>query len=157
MADSTRGRIVPEQKHHPVLTGVTDIWGNTDVYRTYPEGASLPADCTALVWGQPLKGRRPDDPTNDQLEPLPVAWVKPWQTSGGKTARVFHSTMGSASDLKSAGLRRLIINAAYWGLGLETALSATRSVETVGDYQPLGSGFDYQALGVVPKPVAAYN
>jgi hypothetical protein len=43
MADSTRGRIVPEQKQHPVLTGVTDIWGNSDVYRTYPEGASLPA------------------------------------------------------------------------------------------------------------------
>ena len=70
-------------------------------------------------------------------------------------ARVFHSTMGSASDLKSAGLRRLIINATYWGLGLESAIMVTRSVEVVGDYQPLGSGFDYQRLGVVPKPVSA--
>lgn len=157
MADSTRGIIVEEQKGHPVLTGVTDLWGDSDVYRTYPEGTSLPAGCTALVWGQPLLGRRPDDPPNEQLEPLPVAWVKPWPTSGGKTARVFHSTMGSASDLKSAGLRRLIINAAYWGMGLESALSATRSVEIVGDYQPRGSGFDYPRLGVVPKPVATYR
>jgi prolyl oligopeptidase len=30
-----------------------------------------------------------------------------------------------------------------------------RSVEIVGEYQPLGSGFDYRRLGVVPKPVSA--
>ena len=157
MADSTRGKIVEEHKNHPVLVGVTEIWGNSDVYRTYKEGTSLPPGCTALVWGQPLLGRRPDDPPNEELEPLPVAWVKHWQTSGGKTAPVFHSTMGSASDLKSAGLRRLIINAAYWCMGMESAIRATRSVEIVGDYQPLGSGFDYPGLGVVPKPVAAYK
>ena len=56
MADSTRGILVEEQKDHPILTGVSDIWGNSDVYRTYPEGSSLPAGCTALVWGQPLLG-----------------------------------------------------------------------------------------------------
>lgn len=155
MADSTRGIIVEAQKSHPVLTGVSDIWGDSDVYRTYERGAGLPAGCTALVWGQPLKGRRPDDPPNEDLEPLPVAWVKHWQTRGGKAARVFHSTMGSASDLKSAGLRRLILNAAYWGLGLESAISPTGSVEVVGDYRPLASGFDYQRIGVVPKPVPA--
>lgn len=157
MGDSTRGILVEAQKAHPVLTGVTEIWGNSDVYRTYKEGTSLPPGCTALVWGQPLQGRQPDDPPNQELEPLPVAWVKTWQTSGGKTARVFHSTMGSASDLQSAGLRRLIINAAYWGMGMESAISTTRSVELVGDYQPLGSGFDYKGLGVVPKPVATYR
>lgn len=155
MADSTRGIIVEEQRGHPVLAGVTDIWGDSDVYRTYEEGTRLPTGCTALVWGQPLLGRRPEDPPNEKLEPLPVAWVKHWQTNGGKAARVFHSTMGSASDLKSAGLRRLIINAAYWGLGLESAISVTRSVEVVGDYRPLGSGFDYQRIGVIPKPVSA--
>lgn len=154
MADSTRGIIVGEQKSHPVLAGVTDIWGDSDVYRTYEEGTSLPAGCTTLVWGQPLMGRRPDDPPNEKLEALPVGWVKHWQTSGGKTARIFHSTMGSASDLQNAGLRRLIINAAYWGMGMESAISATRSVEIVGDYQPLASGFDYQRMGVVPKPVS---
>jgi hypothetical protein len=156
-ADSTRGRIVEEQKSHPILTGVSDIWGKSDVYRTYKEGASLPSDCTALVWGQPLMGRQPDDPPNPKLEPLPVAWFKHWQTGTGKSARVFHSTMGSGSDLQSAGLRRLIINAAYWGMEMESAISATRSVDIVGTYQPLDSGFNYQKLGVTPKPVAAYK
>jgi hypothetical protein len=91
------------------------------------------------------------------LEPLPVAWVKPWQTSTGKHARVFHSTMGSGTDLQSAGLRRLIINAAYWCLAMESAITATRSVDIVGDYQPLSSGFNYVKLGVKPQPVSAYQ
>ncbi len=156
-ADSTCGTIVPEQKDHPILIGVSDIWGNSDVYRTYKKGASLPANCTALVWGQPLMGRNHDDAPNTALEPLPVAWFKNWQTSEGKSALVFQSTMGSGTDLQSAGLRRLIINAAYWGMGMESAITPTRSVDIVGTYQPLESGFDYQALGVISKPVSAYK
>ena len=156
-ADSTRGTIVPELKDHPIVIGVTDIWGNSDVYRTYKEGTSLPAGCTALVWGQPLMGRKHDDPPNLKLEPLPVAWFKNWQTSEGKNARVFQSTMGSGTDLESAGLRRLIINAVYWGMEMESAITATRSVDIVGTYQPLESGFNYEELGVKPKPVAAYQ
>lgn len=156
-ADSTRGIIVPKQKAHPILKGVSDIWGNSDVYRTYKEGTSLPTNCTALVWGQPLMGRNHDDAPNPKLEPLPVAWIKPWQTSGGSQARVFHCTMGSAHDLQSAGLRRLIINAAYWGMGMESAITADRSVDIVGSYKPLESGFNYKELGVIPKPVSAYK
>ncbi len=156
-ADSTRGMIVEEQKQHPILSGVSDIWGNSDVYRTYKEGTSLPAGCTALVWGQPLMGRKHDDPPNTKLEPLPVAWIKTWQTSSGQSARVFHSTMGSGHDLQSAGLRRLIINAAYWGMNMEAAINPTRSVDIVGSYEPLESGFNYAKLGVKPKPVSAYK
>ena len=102
-------------------------------------------------------GRKHDDPPNPKLQPLPVAWFKNWRTSEGKTARVFQCTMGSAHDLQSAGLRRLIINAAYWGMGMESAITPTRSVEIVGTYQPLESGFNYKELGVVPKPVSAYK
>ena len=156
-ADSTRGTIVEEQKNHSILSGVSDIWGNSDVYRTYKEGTSLPADCTALVWGQPLMGRKHDDPPNPELEPLPVAWFKTWHTSEGKSARVFHSTMGSGHDLESAGLRRLIVNAVYWGMGMETAINPASSVDIIGTYEPLESGFNYPELGVVPKPVAAYR
>ena len=156
-ADSTRGTIVSEQKEHPILMGVSDIWGNSDVYRTYKEGTSLPTNCTALVWGQPLMGRKQDDPPNPKLEPLPVAWFKHWQTSEGKNARVFQSTMGSGTDLENPGLRRLIINAAYWGMGMEATITPTRSVDLVGAYKPLKSGFNYKEIGVVPKPPSAYQ
>jgi Trehalose utilisation len=156
-ADSTRGNIVEAQKNHPILKGVSDIWGNSDVYRTYKEGGSLAADCTALVWGQPLMGRKHDDEPNTKLEPLPVAWFKNWQTSEGKSARVFQCTMGSGIDFQSAGLRRLVINAAYWGMEMETAISATRSVEIVGDYKPRETGFNYAELGVTAQPVCAFK
>lgn len=156
-ADSTRGNIVPEQKDHPILTGVSDIWGNSDVYRTYKEGGRLPDGCTALVWGQPLMGRKPDDAPNPRLEPLPVAWIKYWETSAGKRARVFHSTMGSGNDLDNPGLRRMIINACYWGMEMESSIKADRSVDVVGSYKPLESGFNYKELGVEPKPVSAYK
>lgn len=156
-ADSTRGTIVEALKDHPIAKGVSDIWGNSDVYRTYKEGTALPADCTAIVWGQPLMGRSHDDAPNPELEPLPVAWFKNWKTSEGKSARVFQSTMGSGTDLQSAGLRRLIINAAYWGMGMESDITATRSVDIVGTYKPLESGFNYAELGVKPLPVSAYR
>lgn len=156
-ADSTRGHVAPGQANHPILRGVTDIWGDSDVYRTYRKGTALPPDCTALVWGQPLLGRRPEDPPNPALEPLPVAWTKLWETSEGKKARVFQCTMGSARDFQSEGLRRLVIQASYWALGMEAHISPTRSVDIVGRYEPLPSGFDYPRLGVVPRPVGSYR
>lgn len=156
-ADSTRGTIVKELKDHPIVKGVKDVWGPSDVYRTYKEGTSLPEGCTALVWGQPLMGRSPDDEPNTQKIPLPVAWFKHWETNEGKKARVFNTTMGSAKDLESAGLRRLIINAAYWGMNLEEKITPDRSVEYTAPYSPLASGFNYQKLGVVPKPPKAYK
>jgi len=155
--DSTRGDIVPAAKNHPVLRGVKDIWGPSDVYRTYKEGGSLPDDCTALVYGQPLMGRERGDKSNPRKKPLPVAWFKNWQTSNGKTARVFQSTMGSAKDFESAGLRRLVINASYWCMGMEDSISATSSVDYASRFKPLPSGFNYQKLGVVPGMPAEYR
>lgn len=156
-ADSTRGTIAEEARDHPIVTGVGEIWGPSDVYRTYPEGTGLPEGCTALVWGQPLVGRKRDDAPNLEKEPLPVAWFKTWQTSEGRKARVFQSTMGSGKDLECADLRRLIINAVYWGMEMEDEIDASRSVDCVGEYNPLASGFHYEELGVVPKPPAAYR
>jgi len=155
--DSTRGDLVDSMKSHSILTGVSDIWGPSDVYRTYKEEESLPKDCTALVYGQPLIGRKQHGPSNPEKEPLPVVWTKHWQTSSGQSARVFHSTMGSAKDLENPGLRRLIINATYWGVGLEESISANSKVSTIGEYDPLPSGFNYEKLGVAPHPPSAYR
>ena len=155
--DSTRGVIVEENKNHPVLAGVEDVWGPTDVYRTYNEGGSLPAGCTPLVLGQPLAGRNHDDPANPDLIALPVAWVKTWTGNAGKASRIFHTTMGSAQDFRSSGLRRLLINAAYWCMLLEQRIDRNSNVDIVDDYQPLESGFDYEALKVVPHKPSFYK
>jgi Trehalose utilisation len=149
--DSTRGIIIQENKDHPVLRGVTDIWGTSDVYRTYKEDSSLPQDCLPLVNGQPLMGRKHDDAVNTELIPLPVAWVKTWTGNTGRTSRVFHVTMGSAQDFQSEGLRRMTVNAAYWCLNLETEIDDQSSMDIVGPYNPPDSGFNYAKLGIVPR------
>ena len=151
--DSTRGIVVEEAKGHPVLTGVDDVWGTSDVYRTYPEGGSLPDGCFPLLLGQPLLGREPDDAPNPDKIPLPIAWTKTWTGNAGETARVFHLTMGSARDYLSDGVRRLTVNAAYWCLGMEGEITPELSVDLVGDYEPRASGFNYEKLGVVPQRV----
>lgn len=155
--DSTRGIIVEANKAHPILTGVKDIWGPSDVYRTYKEGEGLPEGCLPLVEGQPLTGRKPEDGPNTELKPLPVAWVKTWTGNSGRTARVFHVTMGSAQDFQSEGLRRMTVNAAYWCLEMEAEIKGDSNMELVGAYDPPDSGFDYKKLKIVPRKPSYYR
>ena len=91
------------------------------------------------------------------MPPTTIAWVKTWTGNQGLAARVFHSTMGSAKDFESAGLRRLLFNACYWCLGMEGDIRADGSVEVLGEYEPLASGFNYEALGVAPHPAGHYR
>jgi hypothetical protein len=48
--------------------------------------------------------------------------------------------MGSATDLESEGLRRLIVNGVYWGLGLD--VPARADVTVVDEYTPSFYGFE---------------
>ena len=57
--------------------------------------------------------------------------------------------------LRDESVRRDRCDASY--MGMESAITATRSVDIVGPYEPLESGFHYAELGVVPKPVSAYK
>ncbi len=155
--DSTRGIIVEDNKDHPVLKGVTDIWGTSDVYRTFKEGGHLPEGCLPLVNGQPLMGRNHGDAINPELIPLPVAWVKTWTGNTGHPARVFNMTMGSAQDFKSEGVRRMTINAVYWCQQMEARIDAKSTMDIVGEYNPPDSGFEYKELKIVPAKPAFYR
>jgi hypothetical protein len=134
--ESTRGVIAPGAEEHPVVRGCEDIWCPTDVYAVR---LPLPGDCKPLVMGQVLAGMKPADkpvagPKNEPQ--MPIAWVKTYQGASGQTGRVFATTMGSGKDLLSEGLRRLLVNAAYWCVGLEDQIPARANVALVGPYQP---------------------
>ena len=138
-SQSTRGVIAPGAEGHPVLRGVESgsIWGPTDVYGVR---LPLPGDSKPLVLGQVLKGMKPtDEPVEGkQNDPMmPVAWVKTYKTPSGKPGgRVFTTTMGASQDLSSEGLRRLLVNACYWALGMEDQIPARANVDFVGEYDP---------------------
>ena len=144
--EATRGVIEPSAKDHPILRGVDDIFGDTDVYTANP-----PPDAKILVRGQVLKGMKPTDPPVEgkKNEPMqPVVWLREHQNEAGKTNKVLTTTMGSATDLQSEGLRRLLVNAAYAFLGLEVPEKA--DVAPVGEFKPTFYGFNEAKKGVKP-------
>ena len=67
--------------------------------------------------------------------------VKTYSIDGGPTGRVFTTTMGAQNDLLSVGVRRLLVNACYWAVGLEDAISADSDVRIVGSFQAVPYGF----------------
>jgi hypothetical protein len=146
--ESTRGQIVPAMKEHPIVQGCSDIWGGTDVYGI----RSLTGDSQSLVNGIVLTGMNPgDQPHAEKTETQPIAWIKTYTGSSGKAARVFTTTMGSSQDFLSEGLRRLLVNASYWGLGMEKEISPLSKVDIVGAYDPSPFGFSGHKRGVKPE------
>jgi type 1 glutamine amidotransferase len=153
---STRGTFAPGAADQPILRGIRDgdIWGPTDVYGVH---LPLPGDSKPLVLGQVLTGMEPTDQpvAGKQNDPMmPVAWTKTYAGKSGKSGRVFTTTMGASQDLLNEGLRRLLVNACYWAVGLEKKIPARSNVEIVGEYKPLPFRFGGFQKGVKPTDLA---
>ena len=141
--EGTLGIIEPAASKDPLLRGVTDVFGDTDVYEAYP-----PADATLLLRGQVLKAMDPKGPpaayekqrASDKQKQdintpmMPIAWHREVKNDAGKTNKILCTTMGAATDLANEGLRRLIVNGVYWGAGLDIPKKA--DVTLVGEYNP---------------------
>lgn len=154
--ESTRGIIAPGKNDHPILRGIDDgdIWGPTDVYGVR---LPLPGDAEPLVLGQVLKGMAPDDEPVEgrKNEPMmPIAWTKTYKTASGDDARTFTSTMGASQDFQSEGLRRLLVNACYWAMGMEEKIPPESNVTIVGEFDPLPFGNNGFKEGVKPADLA---
>jgi type 1 glutamine amidotransferase len=144
--ESTRGIVADAA--HPIAIGIKDgdIWGPTDVY-----GVKLPlsGDGHAIIKGQILSGMSPDDEpvTDNRNDPMmPIAWTRTY-----KGGRIFTTTMGSADDLPNEGVRRMLVNAAYWCLGMEDKIKPDSDVSIVGEYHPTRFGFGKFVKGKRPS------
>jgi len=144
--ESTRGIIAEGMENHPIVRGVGVIWGPSDVYGL----TTLQGDCKPVIIGHVLAGMNPDDKENPSKKPLPVAWMKSYTGESGKASRIFTTTMGHAGDLKDENFRRLLVNACYWGLGLEDKIPAKGDVTIIGSYDPKPIGFAGNKKGVKP-------
>lgn len=134
--ESTRGIINGGFAAHPVLRGVKDVWGPTDVYAT----AHLLPEDAVLLFGLTLKGMTAGDPPNYDKTIMPIVWTHEHKWEGGKTSRALTSTIGAATDLQSEDLRRLLVNACYWQTGLDVPPKA--DVAIIGEYKPSAFGFN---------------
>ncbi len=154
-SEATRGVIESGAKDDVLLRGVSDIFGDTDVYEAYPS-----ADAKILVRGLVLQGMKPDDAPADYKKKratdkeeqgindpaMPVVWTRVNDNEFGKGNKVLCTTLGSATDLQNEGLRRLVVNAAYSFTGLEVPAQA--NVEYVDPFKPLFYGFNGYRKGL---------
>jgi formylglycine-generating enzyme required for sulfatase activity len=139
--EATRGIVEAENAGHPILRGVDDVFGPTDVYAIN----SLPEDATILLRGAILSGMSPSDPPvrDARNEPMhPIAWTRERVMPSGDVQRIFATTMGAAHDFSSEDLRRLIANAALWQLGEAQAIPENGlPAPIVGSWDPTPFGF----------------
>jgi type 1 glutamine amidotransferase len=145
--ESTRGLIAKGRENHPIVKGVEDIWGPSDVYGI----TTLTGDSKPLIMGQVLSGMNPKDKPNPDKKLVPVAWTKTYTGEKGKTARVFTTTMGHGGDLKSEGFRRLLVNACYWCMEMDNKIPAKSKVDIIGEYDPNPIGFGGHKKGLKPS------
>jgi hypothetical protein len=152
---STRALFAPGAARSPILRGIRDgeIWVPTDTYEVRP----LPDTCRVLLLGQVLSWVGPDSdpvpgPVNHPM--MPVAWTNAFRAANGKTARVFTTTMGSADDLETEALRRLLVNAVFWSLGMEGQIPAKADVAFIGHYRPHSFLSQVYTAGVKPLDLA---
>lgn len=72
---STRGVVVPGMEKHPILKGVKDVWGPSDVYGI----TTLSGDSQPLLMGQVLNGMTPDAEPDTSKRMMPIAWIKTYK------------------------------------------------------------------------------
>jgi hypothetical protein len=142
--EGARGIIEPAAREHPVLRAVADVFAESDVYTAAP-----PADATILMRGEVTATLDPaspavEGPKNAPRQPL--VWTREYRNAAGKVNRVVCTTMGAACDLDNEGLRRLVVNGVFWGLGLD--VPARASVEYVDPYSPSFYGFKTERQGL---------
>jgi hypothetical protein len=138
--EGTRGIVAKGQEKHPILKGFKsgDIFGTTDVYTV-----KLPLDkhCTPIVLGEVTETLKPDSKAvegkkNDPM--MPVAWTRVYTNDfvDSKGGSVFTTTMGASQDFEFEGTRRMIVNACFWAVDLESKIPDKSNVDIVGTFKP---------------------
>ena len=111
-SQGTRSVVEPANAAHPLLKGVGEIFGPSDVYTV----SNLTPAATLLLRGAVTETLDPaskniEGPKNNPM--MPLAWVRDYTSPDGKKqGKAFCTTMGTSQDFADEDLRRLFINAA---------------------------------------------
>jgi type 1 glutamine amidotransferase len=146
--------ILPEESQlaHPILRGVSGMHVQSGGYKAKPE-----PEFVVLGWGQVLNGMSADALPDPDKELMPVAWTRSYTGDHGQVGRVFTTTHGASEDFVNAGFRRMMVNAALWASGMESAISGENNVDLVGPYNPVTYSFGGYRLRVRPADLAGWE
>ena len=110
---------------HPILRGVAPFHARSWLYQVAP----LNGEATILLDGTTVNSNK----ANRQAEfppTQPVAWTRQY-----KQSRVFFTTLGHPEDFAQESMRRLVVNAIYWGLQRDIPAGGANAM-VVGTYDP---------------------
>jgi hypothetical protein len=140
--EGARGVIVEDYAKHPILNGVEDIFAPSDVYTVKNLDESK---AKVLVRAAITETMEPDSKIlccDSRNKPMQAGiWLHEYTAPNGTKGTSLCSTMGASVDLESEGLRRAIVNAAFYLLDLDVPEMA--KVDYVDPYDP--SFFSFQS------------
>jgi uncharacterized protein len=110
---------------HPVLRGVGAFHARSWLYHVAPLNGEAAVVLDGTTVNSNKVGRLAEFPATQ-----PVAWTREY-----KKSRVFFTTLGHPDDFAQESMRRLLINAIYWGLQRDIPAGGTNAA-TVGPYDP---------------------
>jgi Trehalose utilisation len=134
-----RGVIELAHASHPILKGVKDVFGPSDVYGVI----HLTDGDQILMRGAVTETLDPKSPNiaGDKNSPMqPLVWLREYKRPDGSgTGKAFCTTAGASVDFVNEDLRRLIVNAAFYLTGRD--IPAMTDVAYVDPYYPSFYGF----------------
>lgn len=145
-SEATLGVVEEGSGEHPILNGLAQVFGTTDVYRV---NLPLADDAQVLLRGAVLAGMTDDaepvaGPKNEPM--MPIVWTRTLAREEGAPQRVVCSTIGASQDFLSEGLRRVMVNSVFWCLDMPVPEKAEAGL--VGDYAPTRFGFNRATKGL---------
>ena len=149
---ATAMNVIPEQANHPIMSGVKDMHAMAGAYSAVP----MP-DSVILANNQVLSSMQVGaEPLRDK-KPQPAAWIRTYQSTSGKEGRVFCSTQGASEDILNEGVRRMVVNATLWCMGMEKEIKADADVSFVGPYHPTTFSFKPSITDAKPSDIQGWD
>ncbi len=149
----TRITTIPEQRGNVILTGV----GETAFTHAGAYVGKAAPDFTVLTTSQPLVSMDPNAEPDTKKPPMPSTWTRSYAGKDGTKHRVFHSTQGASQDILDDNYRRMIVNGAFWAMGMEANIKADMNISFVGPYQPSKFSFNGHVKNVKPTDLAGWD
>lgn len=149
---ATAMHVVPKQKDHPIMRGVKDMHAMAGAYSARPMPNS-----TILATNRVLESMEVGAKPIADKAPQPAAWVRSYKFKDGQEGRAFCSTQGASEDILSEGVRRMVVNATLWCMGMEQHIKADADVSFVGPYNPTTFSFKPSITDAKPGDIEGWD